>query len=595
MNLDDNKTKRLALWLWGVAVAAALVAWPAGSHWAWRDFRWPLHGLPAFFLGLLALAGLAFLVKCVRGFRRRGFAWAVSREALAGLLLTAVLGASLVALYYAVEFWRGRHAWAAAAAEAARRHQSLDPGQVAAATPRPEQDFARIRLLEPLAGTAELKRDSSGNLVRPGLGSLTNMLHVADRLNRRWAGIRLAQWLEGESTDLPAWAGALAANAAPRARALETNRQAAAAAVLRALEPIESMFEELRAGSSRPSCRLPFDHAFPYFSEPHAERVMLSFARLLRARATAELELNRNEAALEDSWLALRLMDYLRMNPTLYYQSARAYTFADSLQPVWEGMVQRRWTAAQLARLQRQFQGFAPLADYAAQARFVTLANKSFIESIIPTAPLSQDAADRLAPDGRQALRWVRRVYPVGWSLQDQAAVCRFGLAQQDALPEALARPFTSARERQMAGRLLRGTSDPFFPVFVVPRVVALFSDLQEHLPFAQTAARLAELACALERHRIERGDYPASLEALAPAFVAQVPSDPMSGVSFRFQQTPGQGCGLHSIGSNGVDDHGQPCPRPRSTEGGWGLELDLREGDWVWRLPAAGEAGLSR
>jgi hypothetical protein len=76
-------------------------------------------------------------------------------------------------------------------------------------------------------------------------------------------------------------------------------------------------------------------------------------------------------------------------------------------------------------------------------------------------------------------------------------------------------------------------------------------------------------LAVALERHRLARGEYPTSLDALVPEFIAELPQDSCAddGRFIYRRLEPGKrqgsdayhdGYRLYSVWSDGVDDGGQ-------------------------------------
>jgi len=70
----------------------------------------------------------------------------------------------------------------------------------------------------------------------------------------------------------------------------------------------------------------------------------------------------------------------------------------------------------------------------------------------------------------------------------------------------------------------------------------------------------LARLAVALAAHKAEKGSYPPTLAALAPAYVQAVPNDFFSGKGFIYQRR-GEGYLLYSVGDNALDDGGKPRP----------------------------------
>ncbi|WP_425395802.1 hypothetical protein [Aeoliella sp.] len=73
-----------------------------------------------------------------------------------------------------------------------------------------------------------------------------------------------------------------------------------------------------------------------------------------------------------------------------------------------------------------------------------------------------------------------------------------------------------------------------------------------------RTAAhsQLMHLALALGRYRLAHGEYPESLDALAPKYVARIPVDAFGNDSFGYRRTDA-GFLLYSFGLNGVDDGG--------------------------------------
>ena len=93
----------------------------------------------------------------------------------------------------------------------------------------------------------------------------------------------------------------------------------------------------------------------------------------------------------------------------------------------------------------------------------------------------------------------------------------------------------------------------------------------------AQTAADQAALACVLERYRLASGQFPETLEALAPRFLSPLPHDLLTGRPYQYRRAEDGQFVLYSVGWNEKDDGGTP-----------GKTLfDEQQGDWVWRYPA--------
>jgi hypothetical protein len=90
-----------------------------------------------------------------------------------------------------------------------------------------------------------------------------------------------------------------------------------------------------------------------------------------------------------------------------------------------------------------------------------------------------------------------------------------------------------------LAGLLLPGTAKLMLSV---PRKLAWL--------------RSAIAALAAERYRRAHGDWPGSLEALAPTYLPAVPADPWDGRPLRYKRLP-DGVVIYSVGTDGADNGG--------------------------------------
>jgi hypothetical protein len=108
------------------------------------------------------------------------------------------------------------------------------------------------------------------------------------------------------------------------------------------------------------------------------------------------------------------------------------------------------------------------------------------------------------------------------------------------------------------------------FPV--ISRAVEKFAAIQ-------SSVDLARLVCALERYRLAHGEYPETLDALAPQFIAKVPHDIINGQPLHYRREANGHFILYSVGWNEMDDGGQVV----FAKGG---SVDREKGDWVWQYP---------
>lgn len=117
-------------------------------------------------------------------------------------------------------------------------------------------------------------------------------------------------------------------------------------------------------------------------------------------------------------------------------------------------------------------------------------------------------------------------------------------------------------------------------PYNAIARMVcSSFAVLTKRCIETQSSLDLARVACALERYRLAHGEYPATLEPLAPQFMAIVPSDVLNGQPLHYVRTAAGNFKLYSVGWNETDDGGTPGLNDSKRS-------DFRKGDWVWQYP---------
>ena len=161
-------------------------------------------------------------------------------------------------------------------------------------------------------------------------------------------------WQKSTLTDLKPWQDYY------RSLAAKTNLfpiapqpQTPAQDVLLALSKYDSTIEELRQASLLPYSRFPVysdaEHPFDMLL-PHLA-ALKSCAQVLELRAIAELQNDQSDKALADVKLSLRLADSIRTEPYLISHLVRIAILQITLQPVYEGLAEHKWSDAQLAEL----------------------------------------------------------------------------------------------------------------------------------------------------------------------------------------------------------------------------------------------------
>jgi len=95
-----------------------------------------------------------------------------------------------------------------------------------------------------------------------------------------------------------------------------------------------------------------------------------------------------------------------------------------------------------------------------------------------------------------------------------------------------------------------------------------------------ETERRMTLTSIALQRYRLRFGKFPENLETLVPRFLVSVPKDCMNGQSLSYHLKSDGNFTLYSVGSNGLDDGGDPSAPPKTNLSFWSGK------DAVW--PAA-------
>jgi hypothetical protein len=104
------------------------------------------------------------------------------------------------------------------------------------------------------------------------------------------------------------------------------------------------------------------------------------------------------------------------------------------------------------------------------------------------------------------------------------------------------------------------------------------YSKALQIFSYNQNLANEARIACALERYHLASGEYPETLDALAPQFMETIPHDIIGGQPLHYRRINDGKFLLYSIGWNQADDGGQDISTQPNGN------IDYTKGDWVWK-----------
>lgn len=572
------------LWLpgsfagWLVAGAAAgflvsLAVLTAINAQGWtRD--WPLLFVGSF-VGALTVS-LYFSVR-----------WLCRPRNLGRFLFGLACVATLMALFYAEEDWRGWHTWNQFKQAWEAKGEHFDMAGITPAPVPADQNFA----LTPIAFT------SYGQLLtREGteIPSAQRDPNFAARMNIQ-LGVDVngptnqGNWAMATFVNLKSWQQAYREWAATTNEfAVPALPGAPAADVLLALSKYDGVIDELRTASRLPQSRFPLS----YDNESPAAILLPHLAALkgcslvLRLRAVAELQNGQPDQALNDTCLGLQLAGKIQTEPFLISHLVRIAMLQLMLQPVWEGLAEHRWSDAQLVALDGELAKFDFFAAYQFSVRGELGLQGGEITRLRRHPAELGDFGGYSDDDGiSYSLNpgpVIAQAIPRGWFYQNQYRCAR--VMEEYYLPVADAEHRTFSPDLAQRGdRAVHAETKSLNAYNLLERMLLpSLANAAVKFSHAQASVDLARTAVALERYRLAHGEYPESPDALVLQFLAAVPHDVIGGQPLKYRREADGRFVLYSVGWNETDDGGKvvvgkgAAPMP-----------DYRAGDWVWQYPA--------
>ena len=504
----------------------------------------------------------------------RIFCWRTLWQGLVGIVVLSLF----VMLFYAEEDWRGKRAWANYQRVLKTKGvdfnwRSLAPVPVAdgdnfAATPF----FAALFDFAPGTHTPRNMAAYNRTAGFAQTGALYEEQRSADpvpeMLERRRAN--LAAGLERfRKTKGPAQKAE-----EPKTKESSSDRTVVATAVLETLQPFNPVLEELRVASHRPLARynISYDSDTTWKSpQPHLP-VLKRVSRVLTLRASAALALHNAPAAADDVELILKLANSIREEPFPSSHWARYAMLANARQIIWEGLADHRWSDGQLAKFELLLAEHRLLENLQKPLRLEQASQNEFFGELHrdPSIPKRW----RFGPGiGNWILPCFLWLMPTGWMYQEQVA---YHSAFEGQLLPALD-PEGSKMQSVRIHQIGRGGAPLWNHCFISNLLLQSIGRLLTETALAQTRNDEALLACSLERYRLANGQFPGTLDALSPRYLAAIPADVITGQSLKYRRTEDGQFQLYSVGWNGKDDGGEIGMNKE------GNAPDDTQGDWVW------------
>ena len=339
-------------------------------------------------------------------------------------------------------------------------------------------------------------------------------------------------------------------------------------------------FDKIREAVKRPSARLDGDYGqLCRVPAPNLTAVRVVALRL-SSRAKAFVLRGQPEEALRELTLLHDLGGLLEGKPagrgmTLSRAMAEVAITDLYAETINDGLRWHVWREGELAALQDQLSRMDVISlvwnalesERAGDCRLLETGARAEAAREFDIGAGKTNFWQEIRSPSRMALQFM----PRGWLCQNMAHLAVWEQKMIDSVDrlQGIIRP----RLVQEAGGQIKVEAllhrHSFF-WFLAKDIIPPMSARLETTALAQTAVNEALVVCALERCRLARGDYPATLHDLAPDFITLLPPDPVNGGPLQYRLlAPGRFL-LYSIGWDEKDDHGAP--------------LDAAgKGDWVW------------
>jgi hypothetical protein len=449
------------------------------------------------------------------------------RRALVGLACLA----TSIAVFYAVENWRGLRAW-----EQCKRELEAK-GEV--------MDWARF--------------------IPPPVPDDQNIFKAP----------HMAEWFvgRGESEFSKRLANTNTASVGTDHNTITT--PAAAVDYLKWSDQFEHELSMISEALKRPYARIDTHYERPYEMAIPNFITLRNVARTLAQRSHCHLLLGQPEMARQELTLLRDLCRMTEARPTgkpmtlvaAMINVAITGLYANSIA---EGTQSHAWQEPQLAALQNQLGQINLVPILAGAFKDERAATSHALEHKMVFTGVPSTLMQRL----KDPIYLFLTFAPRGWIYQNMVAGVNHSIVEAFDLKNNLVLPRQSEQASRTFQSLKRSWSSPY--VFLATYALPNFTLAIQRLARNQTKVNQALIVCALERYRLAHGQYPETLDALAPQFITPLPHDLIGGQPLKYRRNPDGSFTLYSIGWNEKDDGGTPGQDEKNTEG-----------DWIWDLAA--------
>lgn len=268
---------------------------------------------------------------------------------------------------------------------------------------------------------------------------------------------------------------------------------------------------------------------------------LLSVGQFLGLKAWAEIELGQADAARRHISAMLRLSDILVTDPMLFSLMVRTSLVSIALLPVNEGIKSHLWTDTDLREFENRL---APIDLQSGRILALRGERGGLNEMINPSFSPFPQATGAGAPLKR-ALPQLQGFFP---QLALHGYLQIFGPGDQAAFNQIIQAAIVAAQGSEtlppqdsamFPGDFHKNRGPWFFTHIITSLSLPALAGNAERIAQVQTQIDQTRIACALERFRIAQGEYPKTLTALVPHFLAIPLLDGINGRPMSYHRLP--------------------------------------------------------
>ena len=442
--------------------------------------------------------------------------WALATRILKWALISLAALAVLISLFYAEEDWRGKKDWENYKRQLESKGESLNWNDF---VPSPVPDDLNF-----------FKAPKMADWFVPKDGKTSN------ELTRR---------LFNPNTEL------------------KITSKIAASNYLGWSEQFKEDFNQISEALQRPYYRMDGDYTQPFVAPLPNFQTMKYLSMTLAQRANCYLALGQPEKALDEITLLNNLRRVTQAAPsgkpmTLVAALLNSAVVGVYVTVITNGLQSHTWQEPQLVGLEQQLKQInlsVFMADAFRQDRLCFL------------YAIQTKAIDKIDINRSNLMR--------GWLYQNLISAAMWYQQIIDGI-NVSNNTITPDEFDKVEGEIEASTRFKPYSIFAAA-LSPNFSKALKTFAYNQTLANEAQIACALERYRLDHGEYPQSLDALVPQFIQSIPHDLIGGQPLHYRRTNDRKFLLYSIGWNELDDGGKPSLQDKN--GG----IQYTNGDWVW------------